>query len=112
MEIILTNDEYYCTGITSMGDNLYVKLALEWQTGDYRLFKLDGTNLTPTDDNIKFVETNLPSNWIYTYEGKLCIGDKIFHIGSPFHYLTRHQGYIYSHFGIDTLCLSRMKVDV
>jgi len=101
MNIILETNNY-CEGITSFNGNLYIKLD-----GGVYLFKEN--ELIESNDQVLFIDNNLPLDYYYD-DGYLHIKDKVIEIGSPFHYLTLHKNYIYAHFGIDGLCLSKIKI--
>lgn len=99
MEIILENDDS-CDGITSFNGNLYLKL-------NNQTFIFKNNSLIKSSDQVDFNST--PHSG-FLYKGDYLITyESIPNIGSPFHYLTYHDGYIYGYFGIDGLCLSRIK---
>lgn len=102
METVFESNDY-CNGITSINNNLYLCLNDEvycWING----------SLIKSGDNIIFPDTKCYTDWIYDENGYLHINGLRIEIGAPFHYLTANQGYIYGHFGIDGLCLTRLKI--
>lgn len=108
----------WCEGITSHNGSLYVFLE---NHGTINTYLFDNNYLNPTSDIIPFSHNNyihyvtpdtspLPPPPYINWKGDLYLKNKTIHIGSPFHFLTQHDNYIYAHFGIDTLCLCRIEI--